>query len=154
MRCPFCSNEYTKVIDSRPSDDNSSIRRRRECESCKERFTTYEKIETIPLIVVKRDETREVFSKEKLISGIVKAGNKRSLSIDTIEKLVDEVEKDLQNLMKKEVSTEDVGKITMEKLKDIDEVAYVRFASVYKKFKDIDTFMDEISTLLKEKGRC
>jgi len=151
MKCPFCNEENTKVVDSRPSDDNTSIRRRRECETCKKRFTTYEKIETIPIMVVKKDNTREVFDKDKLFNGILKACNKRHISLDDVERLIDNVEISILNSMSKEITTDEIGNKVMEQLKDLDEVAYVRFASVYKEFKDIDTFMSEISMLLKEK---
>lgn len=149
MKCPYCSEENTKVIDSRPADDNNSIRRRRECEVCSKRFTTYEKIETIPLIVIKKDNNREPYDRAKLESGIIRSCHKRPVSADRITKLIDEIETAIFNLEQKEISTNQIGEIVMEKLKNIDAVAYVRFASVYREFKDVNTFMDELKKLLK-----
>jgi transcriptional repressor NrdR len=151
MKCPFCDYYETKVVDSRPTDEGQAIRRRRECIKCSKRFTTYEKIEEMPLVVVKKDGTRQPYNRNKLMSGIIKACEKRPVSINTIEKVVDEIEKNLYNLMEKEVTTKNIGEMVMNKLKNIDEVAYVRFASVYRQFKDINTFMDELKKLLDEK---
>ncbi|MBS4959686.1 MAG: transcriptional regulator NrdR [Clostridiales bacterium] len=152
MKCPFCNYEDTKVIDSRSQDDNTSIRRRRLCEKCGKRFTTYERIDTIPMTVIKRDGTREVFDKEKLLRGIMKSCNKRNVSVDQMERLVDDIENVIMNSMKREVESKEIGNMVMDRLKDIDEVAYVRFASVYRQFKDINTFMDELEKLLTEKN--
>ena len=152
MKCPFCNYEDTKVVDSRSQDDNTSIRRRRLCEKCGKRFTTYERIDTIPMTVIKRDGTREVFDKEKLLRGIMKSCNKRNVSVDQMERLVDDIENVIMNSMKREVESKEIGNMVMDRLKDIDEVAYVRFASVYRQFKDINTFMDELEKLLTEKN--
>ncbi|NLO45854.1 MAG: transcriptional regulator NrdR [Clostridiales bacterium] len=151
MRCPFCGYEESKVIDSRPTDEGERIRRRRECISCGKRFTTYEVIESVPIIVVKKDKSREVFDRAKLFSGMLRACEKRPVSLETVEKTVAEIETVLQNSLDREVSSERIGQLAMDKLKDIDEVAYVRFASVYRQFKDINTFMDELAKLLSEK---
>ena len=151
MKCPFCGNDEDKVVDSRPTDEGLSIRRRRECTKCGSRFTTYEKVETVPLMVVKKDGTRQAFDRNKILGGIVKACEKRPVSVQQIEKLVDSIEAQLYNSMKKEVSTTEIGEILMTALKDLDQVAYVRFASVYREFMDIDTFMAEISKIMKEK---
>ncbi len=151
MNCPFCSNSETKVIDSRPTDEGNSIRRRRECLECKRRFTTYEKIEEIPLVIVKRDMSRETFNRDKIRNGIIKACEKRPVSIQTIEHIVEELEKDLQSSLEKEIESVRIGELVMQYLKDTDEVAYVRFASVYRQFKDINTFMDELKKILNEK---
>lgn len=148
MRCPYCNVENTKVIDSRPADDNSSIRRRRHCDACGRRFTTYEKVETVPLIVVKRDNNREPYDHDKLKDGIIRSCHKRPVSVDTITRIVDEIETIIFNLDVKEVATTMIGDLVMEKLKDTDAVAYVRFASVYREFKDVNTFMDEIKKIL------
>ena len=148
MKCPFCSNVNTKVIDSRPTDD-SSIRRRRQCEMCGKRFTTYEKIETMPIIVIKKDDNREPYDREKLVAGIVRSCHKRPVSLSQINSMVDEIETRIFNSGEKEIPTTTIGKIVMDKLKDLDEVAYVRFASVYREFKDVNTFMDEIKKILK-----
>ncbi len=150
MKCPYCNFEESKVIDSRPTDEGERIRRRRECLNCQKRFTTYEIIESVPLIVIKRDKTREMFDREKLLSGLLRACQKRPVSVDTLEALVDEIESSLQNSLEREVTSEKIGGMVMEKLKDIDEVSYVRFASVYRQFKDINTFMDELTKLLKK----
>lgn len=151
MRCPFCSCLEDKVVDSRPTDEGLTIRRRRECVQCGARFTTYEKIETVPLIVVKKDGTRQAFDRNKILNGIVKACEKRPVSMQAIEKLVDGIELQLYNSMKKEINSNEIGEIIMSALKNIDEVAYVRFASVYRQFKDIDTFMAELTKIMKEK---
>ncbi|NMA84359.1 MAG: transcriptional repressor NrdR [Epulopiscium sp.] len=151
MRCPFCNNETLKVVDTRPSEDSNSIRRRRQCEKCEKRFTTYEKIETIPIIVIKRDGTRDTFDRNKLLNGILRSCNKRSVSLHQIEQIVDEVENTVLNSLEKEISSAKIGELVMEKLKEVDEVAYVRFASVYRQFKDINTFMEELKKILEER---
>ena len=151
VKCPFCSFEESKVIDSRPTDEGERIRRRRECISCSKRFTTYEIIETVPIVVVKKDKSREVFDRNKLLNGMLRACEKRPVSIETLEAAVSEIELALQNSLDREVTTIHIGELTMEKLKTIDEVAYVRFASVYRQFKDINTFMDELAKLKNEK---
>ncbi|MDD6022008.1 MAG: transcriptional regulator NrdR [Acutalibacteraceae bacterium] len=151
MKCPFCGYTESKVIDSRPTDESERIRRRRECMSCGKRFTTYEVIENVPIIVVKKDKSREAFDRAKLFNGMLRACEKRPVPLDTIEKAVTEIETELQNSLDREVTSEHIGELTMEKLKNIDEVAYVRFASVYRQFKDINTFMDELAKLLGEK---
>ena len=150
MKCPFCSFEESKVVDSRPTDEGERIRRRRECLSCTKRFTTYEMIESLPIIVIKKDKSREQFSREKLMNGLLRACEKRPVSIDTLDNLIDEIELTIQNSLDREVSSERIGQLTMEKLKDLDEVAYVRFASVYRRFKDVSSFMDELNMLLKK----
>lgn len=151
MRCPFCSCEESKVIDSRPTDEGERIRRRRECISCQKRFTTYEIIESVPVIVVKKDKSREVFDRNKLFNGMLRACEKRPVSLEKIETAVNEIEATLQNSLDREVTSVYIGELAMDKLKDLDEVAYVRFASVYRQFKDINTFMDELAKLLSEK---
>lgn len=151
MKCPFCGYEESKVIDSRPTDEGERIRRRRECISCGKRFTTYEIIETVPIVVVKKDKSREVFDRDKILGGMLRACEKRQVSIDTIEKAIDEIETELQNSLDREVNSTRIGELVMKKLKGIDEVAYVRFASVYRQFKDINTFRDELNKLLTEK---
>lgn len=151
MRCPFCHEENTKVVDSRPSDENNLIRRRRQCEACGKRFTTYEKIETIPLVVIKKDRTREPYNRNKIMNGIVRSCHKRPVSMKAIEALIDEIENSLYNSLKKEIKSKLIGEKVMEKLKNLDEVAYVRFASIYREFKDINTFMDELKKILKDK---
>ena len=148
MKCPYCCYEESKVIDSRPTDEGERIRRRRECLKCQKRFTTYEVIESLPLIVIKRDKNREMFDREKLMNGLLRACQKRPVSIDTLENMIDEIEATLQNSLEREVTSEKIGSLVMEKLKDIDEVSYVRFASVYRQFKDINTFMAELNKLL------
>lgn len=148
MKCPFCSFEESKVIDSRPTDEGQRIRRRRECLNCGKRFTTYEIIESLPIIVIKKDKSREAFNRDKLMNGLLRACEKRPISIDTLDALIDEIEVILQNSLDREVSSEKIGELVMEKLKKIDEVAYVRFASVYRQFKDINTFMSELNKLL------
>lgn len=151
MKCPFCGYEDTKVVDSRVQDDNSVIRRRRLCEKCGKRFTTYERIDTVPLVVVKRDGTREMFEKSKLLNGIVKACNKRNISMEQMENLVDDIENSIMASVSKEVNSDNLGNMVMDRLKELDEVAYVRFASVYRQFKDINTFMEELNKLINEK---
>ena len=151
MKCPYCGYEESKVIDSRPADEGERIRRRRECLKCSKRFTTHEVIETVPIIVVKRDKSREVFDRNKLTAGLLRACEKRPVSIEQIEKMVDAIETRLQSSLDREVTSMTIGELTMEQLKNVDEVAYVRFASVYRQFKDINTFMDELNKLLQEK---
>lgn len=148
MKCPFCGFEESRVIDSRPTDEGVRIRRRRECLKCSKRFTTYEIMESLPIIVIKKDKSRETFDRDKLISGLLRACEKRPISIDDIEKAVDEIEITLQNSLDREVTSEKIGELAMDKLKELDEVAYVRFASVYRRFQDINTFMDELNKLL------
>ena len=149
MKCPYCGKENTRVIDSRPTDD-SSIRRRRQCDECGKRFTTYEKVETLPLIVVKKDNNREPYDREKIVAGIVRSSHKRPISMKQINDMVDDIEGQIFNMEEKEIPTTTIGSIVMDKLKDLDEVAYVRFASVYREFKDVNTFMDEIKKILKK----
>ena len=151
MKCPYCSFEESKVIDSRPTDEGERIRRRRECLNCQKRFTTYEIIESLPVIVIKKDKSRETFNRDKLISGMLRACEKRPVSINDIEHAIDDIETVLQNSLDREVTSEHIGELVMEKLKGLDEVAYVRFASVYRQFKDISTFMDELNKLLTDK---
>ena len=151
MRCPFCGYPESKVVDSRPTDESSSIRRRRECLSCSKRFTTYETVESLPLVVVKKDGGRETFDRNKILNGLVKACEKRPVPIAVLEKAASDIEQQLLNSLNREIKTEYIGELVMEKLKDIDEVAYVRFASVYRQFKDINTFMKELETLLGNK---
>lgn len=150
MKCPYCSYNESKVVDSRSTEDSMSIRRRRECLECGKRYTTYEKIESVPILVIKKNLNREYFDRDKIVNGIIKACQKRPVSRQQIEEIVDEVEKKINNSMITEVKSEYIGELIMEKLKDIDEVSYVRFASVYRQFKDINTFMEEIKKL---KGR-
>jgi len=150
MKCMYCGHIDSKVIDSRQSDDGTAIRRRRECMSCGKRFTTYEIIESVPIVVVKKDKSREVFDRDKLFNGMMRACEKRPVSVDVIEKAIDEIEAELQNSLDREVTSVKIGECVMDKLKDIDEVAYVRFASVYRQFKDINTFMSELKKLLIE----
>lgn len=152
MKCPHCGFSESKVIDSRPTDDNTAIRRRRECLSCAKRFTTYEKIETIPLIVVKKNGTREAFDRNKLMNGIIKSCEKRPVSIEQIEHVVNEIESNIQKIAKKEIPSNLIGEEIMKYLKDLDEVSYVRFASVYRQFKDVNSFMDELKSMLNERG--
>lgn len=151
MKCPYCGYEESKVIDSRPADDGERIRRRRECLGCGKRFTTHEVIETVTIIVVKRDRSREVFDRNKLLSGILRACEKRKVSIEQIEKMVDDIEMKLQNSLDREVTSQFIGELAMEELKKVDEVSYVRFASVYRQFKDINTFLEELNKLMSEK---
>ena len=150
MKCPFCAFEESKVIDSRPTDEGQRIRRRRECLECGKRFTTYEIIESLPIIVIKKDKSRETFNRDKLMTGLLRACEKRPVSIDTLDNMIDDIEAIIQNSLDREVSSERIGQLVMEKLKKIDEVAYVRFASVYRQFKDINTFMNELNKLLCE----
>ena len=149
MKCPFCGQLDTSVIDSRPADDNSSIRRRRVCSACDKRFTTYEKVETIPLIIVKKDKNRETYDRRKLEGGVLRACHKRPVTASEISRIVDEVETEIFSREEKEIESHVIGELVMQKLKDVDAVAYVRFASVYKDFKDVDTFMDELKKMLK-----
>ena len=151
MKCPFCGNLESKVVDSRPSDEGASIRRRRECLECHKRFTTYETMESLPLVVIKKDGSRQTFDRDKLLGSMLKACEKRSVSLSLLEKAADDIEKELQNELGGEVTSKQIGELVMEKLKDLDEVAYVRFASVYRQFKDINTFMDELNKLLDHK---
>lgn len=148
MKCPFCNQEATRVIDSRPAEDNSSIRRRRLCDQCGKRFTTYEKIETIPLIIIKKDNNRETYDRAKIEGGVLRACHKRPIPAEKITALVDSVELELFNREEREIPSEKVGEIVMDRLKDLDSVAYVRFASVYREFKDVNTFMDELKKIL------
>ena len=148
MKCPFCGLENTRVIDSRPAEDNSAIRRRRVCDECNKRFTTYEKVETVPLFVIKKDNNREVYDRSKVEAGVLRACHKRPVSAQQITQLVDSVETEIFNRESKEIYSQDIGSIVMEKLQDLDAVAYVRFASVYREFKDINTFMDELKRVL------
>ena len=151
MKCPYCNEADTKVIDSRPADDNSSIRRRRQCERCGKRFTTYEKLETMPLMVIKKDESREVYDRSKIEAGILHSCHKRPVSPRQISTMIDEIENQIFNMGEREIPASLIGELVMKKLKDVDEVAYVRFASVYRQFKDIDTFMKELNKLLEGK---
>lgn len=148
MKCPFCGFEESKVIDSRPADDNASIRRRRECVECKKRFTTYENIEHLPQVVIKRDGSRQAFDKVKLINGMVRACEKRPVKLSQLERIASDIEIELESKLDRETQSVEIGEMVMDRLKDVDEVAYVRFASVYRSFKDINTFMDELSKLL------
>jgi transcriptional repressor NrdR len=148
MKCPFCGHENTRVIDSRPADENNSIRRRRVCDECTKRFTTYEKVETIPLIVIKKDNNRETYDRSKIEAGVLRACHKRPISANQINQLVDTVETEIFNLEEKEISSAVIGELVMDKLKDLEAVAYVRFASVYREFKDVNTFMDELKSVL------
>ncbi len=150
MKCPFCAFDESKVIDSRPADDGNRIRRRRECIKCGKRFTTFEAIETIPLIVIKKDETREPFSKEKIMRGLMKACEKRPVSLEMLEAIVTDIENTLCNSLEKEITTTYIGDLVMERLKKLDDVAYVRYASVHRQFKDINSLFEEVSKLLKE----
>ncbi|MDD6175490.1 MAG: transcriptional regulator NrdR [Firmicutes bacterium] len=151
MKCPYCGYEESKVIDSRPTDEGERIRRRRECLKCGKRFTTYEVIENVPLIVVKKDRSREAFDRGKLMRGLLRACEKRPVTLEQVEHMVDEIESQLQNSLEREVTSTKIGEYAMEKLKTVDEVAYVRFASVYRQFRDINTFMDELNKLLKDR---
>lgn len=148
MKCPFCGEDNTRVIDSRPADDNSSIRRRRQCDTCDKRFTTYEKVESIPLVIIKKDLVREPYERSKIEAGIFRSCHKRPISVDQINKLVDEIENKIFSLLEKEITSSMIGQIVMDKLKELDPVAYVRFASVYREFKDVNTFMDELKKIL------
>ena len=151
MKCPFCGYSESKVIDSRPADEGASIRRRRECLSCSKRFTTYETVESLPMVVVKKDGSRQSFERQKVLGGMIRACEKRPVPLAELEKIASEIEQDIQNSMEREISTEAIGERVMERLRDVDQVAYVRFASVYRQFKDIDTFMAELNKLLSEK---
>lgn len=148
MKCPFCNHENTRVIDSRPAEDNNSIRRRRVCDECGKRFTTYEKIETIPLIIIKKDNNREAYDRAKIEAGVLRACHKRPISAAQINQLIDEVETEIFNMEEKEIPSGKIGELVMNKLKDLEEVAYIRFASVYREFKDINTFMDELKKVM------
>jgi len=150
MKCPYCEYPESKVVDSRPTDEGQAIRRRRECIKCTKRFTTYENIEEIPTVIVKKDGNREVYNRNKLINGIIKSCEKRPVSMATIEEMVDSIEKTIFNSMKNEITSIEIGELVMEKLKNVDEVAYVRFASVYRQFKDVNSFMEELKKLLGE----
>ncbi len=149
MKCPYCSAEDTKVIDSRPAEENNAIRRRRQCQACHKRFTTYEKVESIPIIVIKKGNIREQYDRGKIEAGILRSCHKRPVSYDQIISTVDSIESSIFNMEEKEISSDAIGELVMEKLKDLDQVAYVRFASVYREFKDVNTFMEEIGKLLK-----
>lgn len=148
MKCPFCSHDNTRVVDSRPADDGQSIRRRRLCDECGRRFTTYEKVETIPLIVIKKDNNREQYDRTKIEAGILRACHKRPISVNRINQLIDDVETEIFNREEKEIPSSVIGEIVMDKLKDLEAVAYVRFASVYREFKDVNTFMNELKKIL------
>ena len=151
MRCPYCAYPESKVIDSRPTDESSSIRRRRECLSCGKRFTTYEIVERVPMVVVKKDGSRQTFDRGKVLGGLIKACEKRPVPMDTLERAASRIEQKLVNSMDREIPSVRIGELVMEELKDIDQVAYVRFASVYRQFKDLDSFMDELNRLLEKK---
>lgn len=151
MKCPYCSYGESRVIDSRPTDEGERIRRRRECLKCGKRFTTYEVIETVPVVVIKKDRSRETFDRNKLLNGLLRACEKRPVSLDTLENVVDEIQNTLQNSLEREVPSSRIGEYAMDRLKDIDEVAYVRFASVYRRFKDVHSFMEELSRLIQTK---
>ena len=151
MKCPYCGNPDTRVIDSRPAEDGSSIRRRRSCDTCGKRFTTYEKVETIPLIVIKKDNNREQYDRGKIEKGILQACDKRPVPAEVIRKTVEQIETEIFNREEKEIPSKVIGEIVMHKLKDLDEVAYVRFASVYREFKDVNTFMEELKSILDKK---
>ena len=153
MKCPFCGFAESKVIDSRPAEEGATIRRRRECLACQKRFTTYEVIETVPVVVVKKDKSREAFDRNKLLNGLLRACEKRPVPLETLERIVDEIETLLQNSLDREVPSTLIGTYAMDKLKKVDEVAYVRFASVYREFKDINTFMDELNKIKAERNR-
>ena len=151
MKCPYCGHPESKVIDSRPADENASIRRRRECLSCAKRFTTYETVESLPMVVIKKDGSRQSFDRQKVLRGMIRACEKRPVALAELERIADEIEQELQNSMEREIRTEVIGEKVMERLRKVDQVAYVRFASVYHQFKDIDTFMAELNKLLAEK---
>ena len=151
MKCPYCGHPESKVIDSRPADENASIRRRRECLSCARRFTTYETVESLPIVVIKKDGSRQSFDRQKVLRGMIRACEKRPVALAELERIADEIEQELQNSMEREIRTEVIGEKVMERLRKVDQVAYVRFASVYRQFKDIDTFMAELTKLLAEK---
>jgi transcriptional repressor NrdR len=151
LKCPYCGFEDTKVLDSRPTEEGGAIRRRRECANCVRRFTTYERIEDLPLIVIKKDGRRESYDRTKILSGLLKACGKRPVALETIERLADDVERDIRNSLKGEVSSREIGEKVMERLKSVDDIAYVRFASVYRQFTDVGTFLDELERLLKDR---
>ena len=151
MKCPYCGHPESKVIDSRPADENASIRRRRECLSCAKRFTTYETVESLPMVVIKKDGSRQSFDRQKMLRGMIRACEKRPVTLAELERIADEIEQELQNSMEREIHTEAVGEKVMDRLRKVDQVAYVRFASVYRQFKDLDTFMAELNKLLAEK---
>lgn len=153
MKCPFCFQLDSKVIDSRPTDEGGKIRRRRECLSCAKRFTTYEIVETTPIMVIKKDKSREAFDRDKLLAGLMRACEKRRVSVQTLEKMADSIQTTIQNTMDREILSSQIGELAMNSLKDIDEVAYVRFASVYREFKDVNSFMDELKNILETKRR-
>ena len=151
MKCPYCNHLESKVVDSRPAEEGNTIRRRRECLACQKRFTTYEIMERLPIVVIKKDGRRETFDKSKLVRGMIRACEKRPVSVDELQRVADEIEQEIQNSLEREVQSTVVGELVMKKLKKLDEVAYVRFASVYRQFKDINTFMEELNKLLGEK---
>lgn len=153
MNCPYCRNPESRVVDSRPADEGASIRRRRECLKCQKRFTTYETMESLPIVVKKKDGTRQSFDKVKILNGMIRACEKRQVPLSELERMTAEIEQIIQNSMEREVETTFIGELVMEKLKEIDEVAYVRFASVYRQFKDLDSFMEELHKMLKEKNK-
>ena len=153
MKCPYCDFDTSKVVDSRPIEEGNSIRRRRECENCKRRFTTYEKIEQVNVMVVKKDGAREFFDREKILKGIIRSCEKRPISIKQMENIVTDIEKEIVNMMQREISSEEIGNLVMDKLKDIDEGSYVRFASVYRQFKDVNSFLDELKNIIEEKSK-
>ncbi|MDA3732480.1 transcriptional regulator NrdR [Niameybacter massiliensis] len=153
MKCPFCGYAMSKVLNSRPTEDNKSIRRRRQCEKCERRFTTYEKIESMPIMVIKSNQTRETFDRDKLLKGILRSCNKRHISLEQIEAMVSEIENQIYASERKEISSSEIGEIAMEYLKQVDEVSYIRFASVYKKFRDIDEFIVELENIKKKKHK-
>ena len=150
MRCPYCSYQESKVVDSRPAEEGTTIRRRRECLKCQKRFTTYEILERVPLVVIKKDGSRQTFDKIKILNGMIRACEKRPVSLESLQKVADEIEQEIQNSLDREIESDRVGELVMKKLKELDEVAYVRFASVYRQFKDINTFRDELNKLLNE----
>ncbi|MEZ0535814.1 transcriptional regulator NrdR [Caldicellulosiruptoraceae bacterium PP1] len=152
MRCPYCGFIDSKVINSRPSDEGKTIKRRRECIKCQKRFTTYEKIEKAPILIIKKDNRREEYDRGKILNGIIKACQKRPVSIETMNQIVDEIENDIYNSMRDEITSREIGEMVMEKLKELDQISYVRFASVYREFKDINTFLNELQKLLSEKS--
>lgn len=151
MNCPYCNFEMSKVVDSRPTEEGNAIRRRRECENCKKRFTTYEKIEQVSVMVIKKDGSREYFDREKILKGIVRSCEKRPITLEQMENVVSEIEKEILNMMQREVSSDKIGELVMESLKELDEVCYVRFASVYRQFKDINSFLEELKNIMGEK---
>ena len=152
MKCPFCGYSESKVIDSRPAEEGTTIRRRRECLACQRRFTTYETVESLPMVVIKKDGSRQSFDRSKVLRGMIRACEKRPVSFDELERISEEIEQNLQNSLEREVSTEAIGEQVMDKLRSVDEVAYVRFASVYRQFKDINNFMEELSKLLSDRN--